>query len=457
MRSIIYLLLFWLSATTVHAQGLNKYLKERAEKNLQYLAKDPTIKNSVVIDDSGIHIKNFSTNRTDLSVYWSEIPHVISLLENSPYYEMVEKFKNKNTQSFKNISFSGPVEHYRNFPDSYDGLYVAIDPGHFGGTKDEAQMEGRIVKMKGEDLGISSDISFFESDLNYTTALMLKEYLVSKGAMVMITRPYNAGALGMNFKTWLKDIKGFQKDVIQSRNLGDISADYQTRLKTAYTDTTKIINRNELFGFYKFLDFKERANKINEFRPNITVAIHYNAAEGNKFYGDRYLHPVTENYSMAFTPGAFMHGEVSKIDQKLDFIRLLLSPDLENSMQLADLVLDEHQKLLGVGRGNVLANDKMDKVTLPTPYDGVLCRNLVLTRMVRGTIVYGESLLQDNIEEALALSKKDIKVWDENFGLIPTSKRCQEVSQAYATAIDRFLELNKKKSEEIKSLQANLK
>lgn len=456
-KSVISLALVIFVSFT-HAQTLYDYLKERANDNLTYLVKDPSVRSTVDIDESGIHLKKYSTNAKDLSIYWKEIPHVINLLEGASYYDLINKFKHKNTQIFQNAqSYQGELQHYTNYPESYEGLYVALDPGHFGGNIEEAQLEARVVKMKGEDIGKQNDIMFFEADLAYTTAWQLKEYLESKGAVVLLTRPYGAGAKGMNFATWLKSKDGFQSDVLSSMNNGDITSAYSKELQSYYQDTVKFVNRNKLFDFYKFLDFRERIHKINEFHPDITISIHYNASENNKFFGDRYLRPVTENYNFVFIPGAFMHGELDRIDKKLDFVRLLLSPDLTNSMRLADLVLDEHEKILKVGRGNVFPGDKMDRVSNSTPFDGVLCRNLAITRMVRGTVIYGESLLQDNLDEAIALADRSLTIYDPAYGNIKTSKRTKEVAQAYANAIDRFLAENKGKQEHLRSLQASSK
>lgn len=455
MKKPIILLAAWIIACSVNSQSLYDYLKERATTNLSYLAKDPSIKSSVKINESGIHLHKYSNQARDLSIYWKEIPHVISLLEGASYYDLINKFKHKNTQIFQNAqAYEGELQHYANFPESYEGLYVAIDPGHFGGNIEEAHLEARVVKMKGEDIGKPNDIVFFEADLAYATAWQLKEHLESKGAVVMLTRPYGAGAMGLTFKNWLKSREGFLEDLRKAINNSDISTQYASELKQYYSDTVKYVNRSKLFEFYKFIDFRERIHKINEFHPDITISIHYNASENNKFFGDRFLRPVTENYNFVFIPGGFMHGELDRIDKKLDFVRLLLSPDLTNSMRLADLVLDEHEKILKVGRGNVFPGDKMDRVSNSTPYDGVLARNLAITRMVRGTVIYGESLLQDNIDEAIALADRSLTIYDPAYGNIKTSPRTKQVAQAYANAIDRFIEENKKKQEHFKSLQA---
>lgn len=451
-KLLTLLLLVCLSVYGYSQPSLNAYLKERALKNLEVLAKSQTIKNRVKIDSKGITLLDDSRVKPELTAGWSEIGKVIYILETHPYYEMLKMFEHKGTQSFGD---GGYYEHYRTFPTEFKDLFVAIDPGHFGGSLEASRLEARIVKMSGADIGLKDDIVFTEADLAYCTALFLKEMLEAQGAVVMISRPYGAGAVGEDFATWLNN-GGFSSSSRLALKNKDISQAYFDKLNSAFLDKNNASSRNDLFAFYKFIDFKARAAKINEFAPNITISIHYNAHDENKFYGDRYLHPVPENYNMMFIPGAFLDGELTKQDQKLDFLRLLLSPDLENSTNLADLILDEHSKILGVGRRNDVANDsRMGRSVIATEKEGVYSRNLVLTRMVRGTVVYGESLLQDNAEEAKLLAKKDIVANDPGYGSIPTSSRTKQVAQAYFNGIARFLEENKKKESYLASLGSN--
>ena len=444
-------ILLWVSCVLVaHSQTMNSYLRSRAEQNLQILAKSPSIKSRVKIDSKGISLLDDNKVKPELTAGWSEIGKVIYILETHSYYEMLKMFEHKGTQSFGD---GGYYEHYRTYPTDFKDLFVAIDPGHFGGSLEASRLEARIVKIAGGDVGAKEDIIFTEADLAYCTALFLKQKLEEMGAVVMISRPYGAGAIGEDFSSWLTN-GGFSSSSRLALKNKDISQAYFDRLNVAYGDKNNASSRNELFAFYKFIDFKARAAKINEFAPNITISIHYNAHDDNKFYGDRYLHPVKDNYNMMFIPGAFMDGELSKQDQKLDFLRLLLSPDLENSAALADYILDEHSKILNVPRRDNVADDsRMGRNVIATEKPGVYARNLVLTRMVRGTVVYGESLLQDNDEEAKLLGKKDIEVYDPSFGTITTSSRTKQVAEAYFNGIVRFLESNKKKEEYMATLK----
>ena len=65
--------------------------------------------------------------------------------------------------------------------------------------------------------------------------------------------------------------------------------------------------------------------------------------------------------------------------------------------------------------------------------EGVFSRNLCLTRLIKGPLCYGETLIQNNLQEALALSGQETTVQG-----IPCPQRVVEVSQAYFEAICSF-------------------
>jgi hypothetical protein len=56
-----------------------------------------------------------------------------------------------------------------------------------------------------------------------------------------------------------------------------------------------------------------------------------------------------------------------------------------------------------------------------------------MTRLVHGPICYGESLVQNNLQEALRLAKLDTEVQG-----YPCSSRIKQVATAYFEAIKEF-------------------
>ena len=122
--------------------------------------------------------------------------------------------------------------------------------------------------------------------------------------------------------------------------------------------------------------------------------------------------PTQENYAMAFVPGAFMEGELDKPEDRIDFLRLLLNPkDLEASVRLSELFLKHSLALTEVP---IVSPEQglsyLSRASVLTRSPGVYARNLSLSRMIKGPLVYGESLCQDNSKESIRLNKKNLEV-----------------------------------------------
>jgi N-acetylmuramoyl-L-alanine amidase len=425
---------------TVNAQNTS-YLKERADSNALIVLKGKHNLFPVKTNNKELNIHD-RTGKIIHTIHWSQVPKFIEIVETCDYYKLVETFKQKGTSAFVQYEAPPQFKHYRSYPKSFDGLFVAIDPGHFGGNEEEAYFERRLVTVEGKYLPGGKDKQFYESELTYTTALLLKDSLERLGATVLLTRDHLGGAMGKSFQVWLRT--DFKKDVKTAYEKGDITSTYRDILYQNYkADTVNFKIRGELFEFYKFLDFRARIKKINDFKPNVTLVIHFNASETGKFYGDkRYSELTKTNYSMAFIPGAILNTELEKPDQKIDLIRLLISPDLDNSARLAHLILEGHRKYFNIEPIPYDSLVRMKNVVNQTKYPGVFARNLPLTRMVRGTVFYGESFYQDNIEMAKKLSQESLIITDPKGNKIKTSSLVKEVSGAYMYGLRKWLNEN---------------
>jgi N-acetylmuramoyl-L-alanine amidase len=196
--------------------------------------------------------------------------------------------------------------------------------------------------------------------------------------------------------------------------------------------------------FYQFLEFRQRIDHINRNAPNVTVSIHYNAHENSRRDKDGYLPAIKENYSMAFVPGAFHDRELGRVPEKVDFLRLLLSQDIDKSARLANLILEAERDIAGISQvpqQNVAIDERH---CIPTDWEGVYSRNLAITRTVKGPVVYLEALLQDNDWESVNLSKKDYVFTHPVHGKIYAPKRCEQVAEAIFTGLKQWVEENRK-------------
>jgi N-acetylmuramoyl-L-alanine amidase len=425
--------LFIFLAGSLCAQKILNYhdYQELAKYNLSYLDKTGALKaqrvkfkqhNLELFDEKGVN---------EFTISWPQVPQLVRRLETGDHKSLYGGM----TRSLKDLS-NGLIKEggeYHPIPTEISEILVAIDPGHFAKNFTEAMREDKYVKMHGADLGIDKDISFYEADLADITAAIVKSELEKLGAKAFLTKSMASNSLGKSFHEWYtRDYKG---DLDWYYHEGDVTkADYETYQRS---DSNAIFNT-----FYRFVEFRKRIDLINSSNPTMTIVIHYNAVEGGKRDSEGFLKPVQTNYSMAFVPGAFNGYELRRYSEKLDFLRLLMSPDLNKSMRLAHLILNQENEI-GVPP---VQNDQHvldERYCTRTDYAGVYCRNLAMTRTVRGPLVYLEALLQDNDKEAVALSKRDYAFEHPTFGKMMVPKRCYDVAMCVVKGITSWLEENK--------------
>jgi hypothetical protein len=293
-----------------------------------------------------------------------------------------------------------------------------------------AMIEARYVIMAFQK---GDTVRFNEGNLNLATAYLLKQKLEAEGAEVMITRNAKGhSAFDKSFEQWLKD--DFANALEEEKNKGKIDITLYQKLKTS-KDLPYIYDR-----FFKYLDFRERARKINAFQPHLTIVIHYNIDSPNwdRRKEDVYQ-PSDANYSMVFLAGGFMKKELADPRDRMEFLRLLLSDDLDNSLQICEKV--QHKFVHDLKVPSVPHDDRLSYLKRGCVYadkEGIYARNLALTRMVRSPLCYGETLCQDDGKEARALAKEEIPAGD-----LMTSPRVAETAHAYFEAIHSYWKKHK--------------
>ena len=270
---------------------------------------------------------------------------------------------------------------------------IAIDPGHFGGKW--ARLEERYIDVEHEGLSVNFD----EGTLSFLTAVHLKKMLEGQGASVFLTRTkVGEGVYPENFFDWLKKRPEYwEKGVALST----------------------IFRRH-----YNRLDLRERARLINEYQPDLTIAIHYNTVGCKET-----IEPTDRNFNLIFIPGAFCNNELASFEDRFHFLRLICTQDLEGSMQLAHVLVDMFSKHLKVFPFTSPVHNSLLEA------NGVFSRNLCITRLIKSPICYGETLIQNNEKELINLSKND-----EVVDGIPCPQRVIDVANAYYEAILAFFD-----------------
>jgi N-acetylmuramoyl-L-alanine amidase len=404
--------------------------RERAERNFQRLAKDlDYIERMVRLEDNYVEIYRspYGSNEPEARIYYDEAPLFLKIIYNAKNYdEMIELY----TQKKKNRYYGQKALFYSKFPlwepTSFENMRIAIDPGHFAGNWNEALQEQKYLKIKAEDVGLDQDLKFYEAKINYATAEILKKKLEDLGADVYITRKDGKSAVGKSFDKW------YEQDFSNTLSTMCLNGDLSKGVCEALQKNPS--RRNAFNMLYKYLDFIGRARKINEWGADVTLIIHYNAKEDNPRDDEGYTKPTDENFAMAFIPGSFLNGELRKMDQRIDFLRLLFSPDMQVSQEIATNLMIDHEQQLGIPRlpvENDLRHIKYANLIADT---AVYHRNLYMTRHVQGAVVYGESLYQDNIDEMKHLNPGKFTLHH-----LKTNKRVEEVADSYLRSLQRMI------------------
>ncbi|TRX58791.1 N-acetylmuramoyl-L-alanine amidase [Fulvivirga sp. M361] len=451
LLSLVIVFIVCLNYQSVQAQNIEpipikKFYKDRATRNLKFLCKEAECLDNVVINEKGLYIYP-TTQRIDkpeFILYWREMSHFNELLKEEPHEDIIDILKRKGSNYFHGIK-STHVDPARYPVSDFNGLKIALDPGHMASNMGEAELEKRYMKVEGKYYNQKKDIEFFEANLAYATALSMKEMLEEKGAQVMLTHDYGKSAMGINYYEWLET--DYKKDIIAG-----YKNEWYNREKFNYLLSGNATDFIMFYDVFRNKDFVARAERINQFKPDITLVIHYNASEGGQRYNDKYLPPVQQNYSMVFVPGSFLGFEVDgkdEIDQRFELLRLLVSYDLEESNVFASSImktLDTDLKVDALPADNDFAFAQKYSIKSDLA-DGVYHRNLYLTRAVKGPIAYAEALYQDNFDEIRLLGKKDYTI-----GGIKSSSRVKDVARVYFSAIEQWLKYNEAYTKKLDAL-----
>ncbi|GAB4327014.1 MAG: hypothetical protein OHK0038_00580 [Flammeovirgaceae bacterium] len=411
------------------------------EQKIRLLVKDEEVKNYFRIAEDGVEMfaspENKQQGIIECKVYESEKEDFINFIKKIPDDSLASFYQQKGVrkldevaQNWTGVLINKPSTFSEKKHGHLRGMRVALDPGHLGGSMETAMIEARYVIMAFQK---GDTVRFNEGNLNLATAYLLKQKLEAEGAEVMITRNAKGhSAFDKSFEAWLKE--DFANALEEEKNKGKIDNTLYQKLKTS-NDLPYIYDR-----FFKYLDFRERARKINEFQPHLTIVIHYNIDSPNwdRRKGNVYQ-PADANYSMVFLAGGFMKKELSDPRDRLEFLRLLLSDDLDNSLQICDKV--QHKFVHDLKVPSVPHDERLSYLKRGCVYTekaGIYARNLALTRMVHSPLCYGETLCQDDPKEARILAREEIPAGD-----LMTSPRVAQTAQAYFEAIHSYWKKHK--------------
>lgn len=382
--------------------------------------------NSVVsFSETSFSILN--AGKPEFTLYNSEFHFFESLLKSLPTEQLsfIYEWKKNKKLSSKQIDSLFSLIPTQGIPVLKAGLKnrrIAIDPGHFASNVTDARVEQKFICFAPSAQNTLKDtIQFNEGFLTFATAEILKHKLEEQGAIVMLSRPQqNYTAFDITYNDWynVKRVKVLDS-LLKIKNIE----------QKRYDILIKQTKEKLFWDFFRDYELAERAGKINAFKPDATVIIHYNVDETNKDW----INPTTKNYTMTFIGGGMVKDNFSKTSSKVHFLRLLLSKQLLESEKLSALTVNLFHKELNVPIAQPNNALYLSESCNKTKSTGVFCRNLALCRIVNSPLVYGETLYQDNLNECLQLSKNDFEIYN-----IKIPKRINQVADCYFKALESY-------------------
>ncbi|MEM7367085.1 MAG: N-acetylmuramoyl-L-alanine amidase [Bacteroidota bacterium] len=405
----------------------------------EYLIKDSVLYDFFTVDKSGISLfakpEDKKLGKVETTIYPEEYAYLRRAFATQSTDSLLSWYQSKRTDRWSMDQLAAlrkAPDWYRPSVDSLEplkGLRIAIDPGHTAGKLPDAEIEKRYVKMRPTKATEYEPIGFWEANLTLGTAHLIRRELQALGATVLMTRTQaGKGVLGNSYQEWKRtDWEDRMREEIEEGTLDSTDLAYWKE---------EALDKDIMQRFFTQQDLRERARMINTFRPHLTLVIHFNIHGTNWEDRDKegYFLPETANYLMSFVPGGFMQGELATPEDRLELLRLFLTEDLTNSIEISREFVQQSNKLTAVP---IVDPDEellyLRRSSILTHVQGVYARNLSLTRLVHGPIVYGESLCQDNLQEAISLNKKDLFIQG-----IWVSSRLEKVAEAYVNTVKAF-------------------
>lgn len=386
--------------------SLQKYFIEKANK---LLIRSNELTNHYKISNYGIYIyKDLASkqkNKFEFYLPYTSLDSCKKLIKDEKNFDkfydskILKYYKNLLKDTLPNNNSKG-----------LKGKRIFIDPGHMSNNIEDAKIEGKCLSFKADSsIGLNEDIEIIEGNLTLATALLLKEKLVLEGAEVELTRNTSGfSSFNQSFKQWLQsDSSGY------------------------WGKTLTEAEKKKIFTNYNNRDLVNRCKIINEYNPDVTIIIHFNVNEKNL----KWIKPSNKNFNMIFIGGGLNGGDLNIRKNRIEFLRMLITDDIEKSLIIAEYTIKEFEKKLNVPTATPNDADYLIDKSITTPVKGVYARNLALTRIIHSPLIYGETLYQDDLNECKRLNKKDI-----NVGGVMVPSRLEDVANAYFDGIKKYFE-----------------
>ncbi|HEU4719495.1 MAG TPA: hypothetical protein VFU15_16745 [Bacteroidia bacterium] len=410
-----------------------------SHKAAALMDRDTALGDFYRIDNTGVYMfagaGMKAQNVPEYFIAWNELDIFRNIVSQNSHDDAMCILLAKGDRPFsKDVAYKygkkkSPPLHFFMQEKPLNGFRFAIDPGHFASDSATAHIEDKYLDFYENVPGADSvRIFFWESMLTWQTAVLLAQKLRDAGAEVMMTRQsYGLTAMGKTFQQWKQDD--------YPRCLDSLLALDPTNKNLRALKSGKKKDDRSIFRFvFRDVELKKRADLINAFHPDLTVVIHYNVDNENKDWKK----PTDKDFCMTFVGGSFERGELDDPGKRFDFLRLLLTDDIPQSISACGIAAKQFSEDLDVPLAKSSDASYLQKDCIYAGEPGVFCRNLALTRMITGPVIYGETLYEDNVKEAFLLNQTPSPAIRNDL----EETRVEEVADAYFRAVCNWAKLH---------------
>ena len=278
------------------------------------------------------------------------------------------------------------------------GLKVAIDPGHIGGSW--AKMEERWFQIPGFQ-------PVQEGDMTLTVAQLLKPQLEALGATVTLVRDK------------LEPVTELRPQMLRSQ-------------VSAGTSPGNIAKQAELL-FYRKAEIRARAKRVNEtIRPDLTLCLHFNAdAWGNPASPTL----VPANHFHMILNGGYTGEEVARPDERHDLLLKLLQGIHDEEAAIATSAASAFVERTAMPPYLYTPGLSSARNVDANPY--LWARNLLANRIYRCPVAYYEPYVMNSAEDHARIQAGDYEGLRDVAGKLRPSI-VREYAECVALGLERY-------------------
>ena len=284
-----------------------------------------------------------------------------------------------------------------------EGLKIAIDPGHIGGSW--AKMEERWFQIPG-----SPPVQ--EGDMTLQVAKLLKPKLEAMGALVTLVRE----------KT--EPVTPLRPELLRG----------EAGKSSAGGDIVKLSERL----FYRTAEIRARAKLVNEtIRPDLVLCLHFNADA----WGDPAAPTlVPKNHFHMILNGAYTDDEIALADQRHELLLKLLQGIHTEETQLAMATATAFVERTGMPPYIYFGGVGSARNIGGNPY--LWARNLLANRIYHCPVLYYEPYVMNSEEDHARMIAGDYEGLREVAGR-PRPSIFREYADAAALGLQRYYTSNR--------------